>query len=142
MQDWKQQRGLFAAVGLAPTLWLLLFFIVPLGIMWAFSFGSNEGLTTIRFTGTFANYVRAVEPLHLEIFGKSVAVAALTTGICLFVGFPIAMAISFLDEPVDPDLRAPFPSGHSGCCKPVARMVLGEGERADSVCRIRAVGGL
>lgn len=95
MQDWKQQRGLFAAVGLAPTLWLLLFFIVPLGIMWAFSFGSNEGLTTIRFTGTFANYVRAVEPLHLEIFGKSVAVAALTTGICLFVGFPIAMAISF-----------------------------------------------
>lgn len=95
MQDWKRQRGLFAAVGLAPTLWLLLFFIVPLGIMWAFSFGSNEGLTTIKLTGTFANYARAVEPLYLEIFGKSVAVAALTTAICLFVGFPIAMAISF-----------------------------------------------
>lgn len=95
MQDWKRQRGLFAAVGLAPTLWLLLFFIVPLAIMWAFSFGTNEGLTTIKITGTFGNYARAVEPLYLEIFGKSVAVAALTTAICLFVGFPIAMAISF-----------------------------------------------
>lgn len=95
MEDWKRQRGLFAAVGLAPTLWLLLFFIVPLAIMWAFSFGTNEGLTTIKITGTFGNYARAVEPLYLEIFGKSVAVAALTTAICLFVGFPIAMAISF-----------------------------------------------
>ena len=95
MQDWKRQRGLFAAVGLAPTLWLLLFLIVPLAIMWAFSFGTNEGLTTIKITGTFGNYARAVEPLYLEIFGKSVAVAALTTAICLFVGFPIAMAISF-----------------------------------------------
>jgi len=95
MEDWKRQRGLFAAVALAPTLWLLLFFIVPLAIMWAFSFGTNEGLTTIKITGTFGNYARAVEPLYLEIFGKSVAVAALTTAICLFVGFPIAMAISF-----------------------------------------------
>lgn len=95
MQDWKRQRGLFAAVALAPTSWLLLFFIVPLAIMWAFSFGTNEGLTTIKITGTFGNYARAVEPLYLEIFGKSVAVAALTTAICLFVGFPIAMAISF-----------------------------------------------
>ena len=98
MQDWKQQRSSFAAIALAPTLWLLLFFIVPLAIMWAFSFGTNEGLTTIKITGTFSNYARAIEPLYLEIFGKSVAVAALTTAICLVVGFPIAMAISFASD--------------------------------------------
>jgi spermidine/putrescine transport system permease protein len=98
MQDWKQQRSVFAAVATAPTVWLVLFFLVPLAIMWAFSFGTNEGLTTIKITGTFSNYARAIEPLYLEIFGKSVAVAALTTGICLFVGFPIAMAISFASE--------------------------------------------
>lgn len=95
MQDWKRQRGAFAAIAGGPVLWLLLFFIIPLAIVWAYSFGSNEGLTTIRISGTFANYARALEPLYLQIFGKSVAVAALTTLICLIVGFPIAMAISF-----------------------------------------------
>jgi spermidine/putrescine transport system permease protein len=95
VQDWKRQRGAFAAIASGPVLWLLLFFIIPLAIVWAYSFGSNEGLTTIRISGTFANYARALEPLYLQIFGKSVAVAALTTLICLIVGFPIAMAISF-----------------------------------------------
>ena len=95
MQDWKQQRSAFAAIASAPTLWLLLFFIIPLAIVWAYSFGSNEGLTSIRISGTFANYARALEPLYLQIFGKSVAVAALTTLICLIVGFPVALAIAF-----------------------------------------------
>jgi spermidine/putrescine transport system permease protein len=95
VQDWKQQRSAFAAIATAPTLWLLLFFIIPLAIVWAYSFGSNDGLTSIKISGTFANYARALEPLYLQIFGKSVAVAALTTLICLIVGFPVAMAISF-----------------------------------------------
>ena len=95
MQDWKQQRSAFAAIATAPTLWLLLFFIIPLAIVWAYSFGSNDGLTSIKISGTFANYARALEPLYLQIFGKSVAVAALTTLICLIVGFPVALAISF-----------------------------------------------
>ena len=95
MQDWKAQRGSFVAIAGGPLIWLILFFIIPLAIVWAYSFGSNEGLTTIRISGTFANYARALEPLYLQIFGKSVAVAALTTLICLIVGFPIAMAISF-----------------------------------------------
>ena len=95
MQDWKQQRGAFGAIASAPVLWLLGFFIVPLAIMWAYSFGTNAGLTRIDITGTFANYARAIEPLYLGIFLKSVSVAALTTLICLIVGFPVAMAITF-----------------------------------------------
>jgi spermidine/putrescine transport system permease protein len=95
VQDWKPQRSAFAAIATAPTLWLLLFFIIPLAIVWAYSFGTNDGLTSIKISGTFANYARALEPLYLQIFGKSVAVAALTTLICLIVGFPVAMAISF-----------------------------------------------
>ena len=95
MQDWKRQPGFFAGVASAPIFWLILFFIVPLAIVWAYSFGRNTGLTSIDISGTFANYARALEPLYLEIFLKSVAVAALTTLICLIVGFPIAMAIAF-----------------------------------------------
>ena len=95
MQDWSLHRRAFAFVAAAPIGWLLAFFLVPLAIVWAYSFGHNEGLTAIRISGTFANYSHALEPLYLGIFLKSVAVAALTTLICLIVGFPVAMAIAF-----------------------------------------------
>lgn len=95
MQDWKRHRAAFAALAAAPILWLLAFFIIPLGVVWLYSFGRNVGLTEIDISGTFANYARALEPLYLEIFGKSVAVAALTTLLCLIAGFPVALAITF-----------------------------------------------
>ena len=98
MQQWNQHRSNFFSIATAPVLWLVAFFIVPLAIVWAYSFGRNVGLTEIDISGTFANYARAIEPLYLEIFLKSVAVAALTTLICLIVGFPIAMAISFASD--------------------------------------------
>ncbi len=95
MQDWNRQKPAFLALATAPVLWLLAFFILPLGIVWLYSFGRNVGLTDIDISGTFANYARALEPLYLEIFGKSVAVAALTTLLCLVIGFPVALAITF-----------------------------------------------
>lgn len=95
MQDWRRHKAAFAALAAAPVFWLLLFFIVPLGIVWLYSFGRNVGLTEIDISGTFSNYGRALEPLYLEIFGKSVAVAALTTLICLIIGFPVALMITF-----------------------------------------------
>ena len=95
MQDWNRQKPAFLALATAPVLWLLAFFILPLGVVWLYSFGRNVGLTEIDISGTFANYARALEPLYLEIFGKSVAVAALTTLLCLVIGFPVALAITF-----------------------------------------------
>lgn len=98
MQDWKQNRSLFATIASLPIGWLLLFFIIPMGVVWLYSFGTNRGLTEIEISGTFANYARAIEPLYLGIFAKSVAVAALTTLICLVVGFPVALAIVFATD--------------------------------------------
>jgi spermidine/putrescine transport system permease protein len=85
-------------VAAAPVGWLLLFFLIPMAIVWAYSFGRNTGLTTIEFSGTVANYARALEPLYLGIFLKSVVVAAITTVICFVVGFPVAMAIAFAKD--------------------------------------------
>ena len=94
-QTWKQARAAFAAISVPPLVWLLLFFLIPLAVIWAYTFGENTGPTTIDFTGTFANYARAMEPLYLGIFVKSVVVAAITTILCLVVGFPVALAIAF-----------------------------------------------
>ena len=97
-QSWKQAKSVFAAALAAPLTWLVLFFLIPLAIVWAYSFGHNEGLTQIAITGTFKNYARAIEPLYLKIFLKSAGVAALTTGLCLVVGFPVALAITFASQ--------------------------------------------
>jgi spermidine/putrescine transport system permease protein len=86
---------MFASVLAPPGLWLLLFFLVPLAVVWAYSFGENVGLTDISLTGTFANYSRALEPLYVGIFLKSVVVAGATTVLCLVFGFPVALAIAF-----------------------------------------------
>lgn len=94
-QSWKQAKSVFVAALAAPLTWLVLFFLIPLAIVWAYSFGHNAGLTEITITGTFKNYARAIEPLYLKIFLKSAGVAALTTGLCLVVGFPVALAITF-----------------------------------------------
>ena len=95
LQDWKAQKKPFAAIATAPIFWLALFFVVPMGIVWLYSFGQNSGPATIEISGTLDNYKRATEWLYLSIFLKSLAVAALTTLICLIVGFPVAMAITF-----------------------------------------------
>ncbi len=97
-QSWKQAKSVFATALSAPLVWLVLFFLVPLAIVWAYSFGHNEGLTQIAITGTFKNYARAIEPLYLKIFLKSAWVAALTTGLCLVIGFPVALAITFASQ--------------------------------------------
>jgi spermidine/putrescine transport system permease protein len=95
MQDWKSAKGVFAVISGAPVFWLIVFFLLPMAAMVAYSFGENRDLTEIAISGTFKNYARAVEPLYLGIFAKSAAIAALTTLICLILGFPVALAITF-----------------------------------------------
>ena len=78
--------------------WIVAFFLAPLAIVWAYSFGQNVGLTEVDISGTLANYLRALEPLYLGILAKSIFVAALTTLLCLVIGFPVALAIVFASE--------------------------------------------
>ena len=93
--DWRGARGVFAVLASPPVLWLILFFVTPLALIWGYSFGENTSLTEIAISGTFSNYARAMRPLYLAIIGKSIGMAALTTLICLIVGFPVAVAITF-----------------------------------------------
>jgi spermidine/putrescine transport system permease protein len=95
MEDWKRYKGVFAGFSLAPMVWIALFFVAPMAIVWAYSFGTNVGLTDVDISGSFSNYARAVEPLFLKIMAKSAAVAALTTLLCLIIAFPVALAIVF-----------------------------------------------
>ncbi|KUO55920.1 MAG: spermidine/putrescine ABC transporter permease [Sphingomonadales bacterium BRH_c42] len=97
-QDWSTDRKAFWAVSAVPLAWTVLFFLVPMSFVWLYSFGSNVGLTEIDISGTLDNYKRATEWLYLSIFLKSFIVASLVTAICLVIGFPVAMALTFASE--------------------------------------------
>lgn len=99
MASQKQERRLaFLATALPPIGWVVAFFLAPLAIVWAYSFGQNVSLTEVDITGTFANYTRALQPLYLGIFLKSLLVAGVTTLLCLVIGFPVALSIVFAQE--------------------------------------------
>src|SRR3569833_2127389 len=91
-----QSRGAPFRLAFGPAaFWLMAFFLVPLGVIWAYSFGTNQGVTELAVTGTLANNARAASPLYLGILWKSLWLAAATTLICLAAGFPIAFVIAF-----------------------------------------------
>ena len=104
MEGWRANRGAFWTFFLPPTAWLVLFFLAPLALVWGFSFGEKQGLVEIAINGTLENYARALDPLYLRIFGKSFWFAALTTLICLAVGLPVAIAITFAPPRLKPIL--------------------------------------
>lgn len=96
MRDWRKEVQAFAIFTLPGAFWLVVFFTLPLCIVWAYSFLNRGPQGQILWdTVTLANYVRAIEPIHLGIIWKSIWIAAVTTFLCIALGFPMAMGIAF-----------------------------------------------
>jgi len=94
MQGVRGRFGVFFAFSTPTFIWLLLFFVVPLGIIWLYSFGENITITQIETTWTLDNYQRILEPEILTLIGRSLWLAFVSTLICLLVGFPMALVIA------------------------------------------------
>jgi spermidine/putrescine transport system permease protein len=97
MESWKQNRFVFWVFAIPGTVWLAVFFLAPLAIIWALSFGEQVDLVNVEITGTFKQYERALtDPVYLEIIWKSIWMSALATFICLCIAYPAAFLISFV----------------------------------------------
>ncbi len=86
-----QKNGVLLA---APsTLWLLIFFVLPLVIVLVVSFMSRGrgGVAIMPFT--IEHYQRALG-IFSVILWRSIGLAALTTLVCLVIGYPLAFFIS------------------------------------------------
>jgi spermidine/putrescine transport system permease protein len=75
-----------------------VFFVIPLGLMWLFSFGEKSGITDVAITGTLDNYLRSFDSLYLQILWKSIWISALATALCLILAYPIAFGICFAPD--------------------------------------------
>jgi spermidine/putrescine transport system permease protein len=80
---------------ISPSLfWLILFFVIPLVLVFAISFGQRGTYGGVRWALTLENYSRFFDPLYLRIFGRTLMVALTTTLICLAIGYPLAYFIA------------------------------------------------
>lgn len=104
-EHWSGQRLVVAV----PWLWLFLFFVIPFLIVFKISFSEirlamppyaplfewlDEGKRLVT-TLNFDNYIFVVsDPLYYSTFLYSLKVAAVSTALCLLIGYPMAYAIA------------------------------------------------
>jgi spermidine/putrescine transport system permease protein len=77
------------------TIWLGLFFLVPLLLILAYSFGTSNIYGGITLGFNPGNYFRVFDPLYLEIIVRTFVIAAITTVLCFVLGYPLAYFIVF-----------------------------------------------
>jgi spermidine/putrescine transport system permease protein len=69
---------------------LLLLFVSPQILMLEASLGRRSVYGGVVHAWSALNYVRALEPLYLRIFARSLGLAVSTTVLCLAVAYPVA----------------------------------------------------
>jgi spermidine/putrescine transport system permease protein len=75
--------------------WLLVFFVLPLALIFVVSLGSRDPLGRISLDVlSLDNYARAFDPIFLPTFLNSIKYATVTTILSLAIGYPIAYWIS------------------------------------------------
>jgi putative spermidine/putrescine transport system permease protein len=81
---------------LSPAIILfIVFFVVPLGVLVVNSFYDYSRLTGIVPTFTLKNYSRIVgDSFYLEIVGRTLRLAFLTSCVTLIIGYPIALYLT------------------------------------------------
>ncbi|MDH2898901.1 putrescine ABC transporter permease PotH (plasmid) [Rahnella variigena] len=102
-----QQRHGRKLVILLPLVWFLLLFLLPFLIVFKISFAEmaraippytdlvswSEGMLDIALN--IANYIGLTQdPLYIDAYLQSLQVAAISTLLCLLIGYPLAWAVA------------------------------------------------
>jgi spermidine/putrescine transport system permease protein len=74
--------------------WLVVFFLIPLCILFVYSFCQKGIYGGVTWNFTLDNYRNVINPVYLKIVVYSFWIAFLNTVICLIIGYPMAYYIS------------------------------------------------
>jgi len=89
------QRFVFLGPGL---FWLTVFLLLPLGILFLYSFMQRGPYGGIVYEVTLDNYIKLFNPTILKIFLYSLTIATVTTVLALLIGYPVAYFIATSSE--------------------------------------------
>jgi spermidine/putrescine transport system permease protein len=91
----REKEGLQVLFLIFPSaFWLIVFFLIPLLIVLAISFGRRGTYGGVVWELNIQNYLRFFDSLYLRIFARSVYIALATTLLCLLLGYPLAFLIA------------------------------------------------
>lgn len=79
---------------LPALIWLLVLIAIPLAFVFVLSLARRDHSGGIEWALGLSNYLRALDPLYLWIYWRSLLLALATTLICLVLGFPVAHFIA------------------------------------------------
>jgi spermidine/putrescine transport system permease protein len=92
----RQKWRLFGLI--FPSLfWLVVFFAIPLLLVLAMSFGERGTYGGVEWNlnlNNFARFLNPADPLYLQIFIRTIWIAAITTFISFLIGYPLAFWIA------------------------------------------------
>lgn len=77
--------------------WAAVFIILPIILIFLYSFNGATAIAFNNFSFSFANYARFFGPLYLKMLGVTLLIALATTVFCLILGYPISYIISTKD---------------------------------------------
>lgn len=77
-------------------LWTALFCLLPMLVVLAVSLATRGTYGGVLWEFSLDNYRDLLHPLYGRIFGQSLVLAGMTTGLCLALGFPLAYYIARL----------------------------------------------
>ena len=72
-------------------LWMAIFTIIPLALIIFYSIFTTDAA---GFHFTLQHFKRVFEPIYLSVFFRSIKIAAISTIICLLLGYPMAMILA------------------------------------------------
>ncbi|MGQ9903271.1 MAG: ABC transporter permease [Anaerolineae bacterium] len=99
LQTIRERKGLQVLGLMLPGgFWLILFFALPLALIFAISFMSRDDLSRPALPLTLANYQQTFDPLYINLFLFSVGLSLLTTLITLVIAFPVALFMARLPK--------------------------------------------
>jgi spermidine/putrescine transport system permease protein len=78
-----------------PVFWLLVFFVIPLGIILLYSIGYRDSYGGVAIGFTLNNYSAVIDPLYSGIILRSFLWALITTIVCVLVAYPMAYYAAF-----------------------------------------------
>lgn len=93
---WLQRRPAARAWSLLGPgmLWLVLFFLVPLLIMAAYSLMPRGTYGGVQPGFTLQHYRRFFDPLYLAILQRTLVWSLACTAVCLLLGYPVAYLVA------------------------------------------------
>ena len=105
---WLDETGWTSAMGLRidskfekrvltwpPYFWLIIFFLLPMVLIFASAFGQRGAFGGIIWTFTLENFIRIFDPIYFKAIARSFEYSFLATSLTLLISYPVAYYISF-----------------------------------------------